>query len=214
VQLNACDGVECDGKAEQPRERVASPSEALRLLEVVPDRDRALWATAFFAGLRRGELLGLRWEDVDLAGRRLRIERSYDPAARKFVKPKTRRGTRKVIIPDLLVPYLAGHSNRTEGLVFAPEAGSGEVPVNDAKVRERAYAAWGAAGLQRIGLHECRHTYASLMIAAGVNIKTISESMGHASIVITLDRYGHLLDGELEQAATKLNAYLAGHAAA
>jgi integrase len=114
-----------------------------------------------------------------------------------------------VVIPDLLVPYLAQHSNRTQGLVFAPEGGSGLVPVNDAKVRERAYKAWDAAGLQRIELQECRHTCASLMIAASVNLTTISRSIGHASIKITIDRYGHLLPGELESAESKLEAYLA-----
>jgi integrase len=64
------------------------------------------------------------------------------------------------------------------------------------------------AGLQPIGFHECRHTYASLMIAAGVNIKALSTFMGHASVTITLDRYGHMLPGGEEEAAALLDAYL------
>jgi integrase len=66
------------------------------------------------------------------------------------------------------------------------------------------------AGLERITLHECRHTFASLMIAAGVNAKTLSTYMGHANISITLDRYGHLMPGNEAEAAGMLNAYLAG----
>ena len=73
---------------------------------------------------------------------------------------------------------------------------------------ERADRAWSAARLQRITLHECRHTFASLMIAAGVNAKALSEYMGHANISITLDRYGHLMPGNEDEAAGMLDAYL------
>jgi len=66
-----------------------------------------------------------------------------------------------------------------------------------------------AAGLDRITLHECRHTFASLMIAAGVNAKALSEYMGHANISITFDRYGHLMPGNEAEAAVLLDAYLA-----
>jgi integrase len=76
-------------------------------------------------------------------------------------------------------------------------------------VVDRAHKAWREAGLNPIGLHECRHTYASLLIAAGVNPKAISTYLGHASITITLDRYGHLMPGNEEQAAGQLNQYLA-----
>ncbi len=65
-------------------------------------------------------------------------------------------------------------------------------------------------GLQPIGLHECRHTFASLMIAAGVNTKALSTYIGHASIAITMDRYGHLMPGSEAEAAERLDAYLKG----
>ena len=67
---------------------------------------------------------------------------------------------------------------------------------------------WKAAGLERITFHQCRHTYASLMIAAGVNAKALSTFMGHANISITLDRYGHLMPGSEAEAAGLLDAYL------
>ena len=72
----------------------------------------------------------------------------------------------------------------------------------------RARAAWAKAGLSPIALHECRHTYASFMIAAGVNAKALSTYMGHASITVTLDRYGHLMPGNEREAAGMLAAYL------
>lgn len=74
---------------------------------------------------------------------------------------------------------------------------------------ERSRKAWETAGLERIGLHEARHTFATLMLAAGVNVKALSTYMGHASITITLDRYGHLMPGNEAEAAGLLDAYLA-----
>ena len=73
----------------------------------------------------------------------------------------------------------------------------------------RAERSWRSAGLKPIGLHECRHTCASYFIAAGVNAKTLSTFLGHASITVTLDRYGHLFPGSEAEAAGLLDAYLA-----
>ncbi len=75
-------------------------------------------------------------------------------------------------------------------------------------MQRAADAIWKKAGLQRITPHECRHSYASLMIAAGVNAKSLSQFMGHANISITLDRYGHLMPGSEEEAAGLLDGYL------
>jgi integrase len=91
------------------------------------------------------------------------------------------------------------------GLVFGVSAVS---PFCDTTLRERGERAWKKAKLQRISLHECRHTFASLMIAAGVNAKALSTYMGHATIAITLDRYGHLMPGNEGEAADLLDAYL------
>ena len=75
-------------------------------------------------------------------------------------------------------------------------------------LRKRSIRVWKAAKLTPITLHECRHTFASLMIAAGVNAKALSTYMGHATIAITLDRYGHLMPGNEKEAAGLLDAYL------
>jgi len=72
----------------------------------------------------------------------------------------------------------------------------------------RARKAWRIAGMQPITLHECRHTYAAFMIAAGINAKALSTYMSHTSITVTLDRYGHLLPGNEHQAATTLDRWL------
>jgi integrase len=186
-----------------------------------------LWATALYAGLRAGELAALKWEDVDLLKGIIRVDRSYDPKARTFVAPKSRAGRRTVPIAAVLRDVLVRHRMRTgraEGLVFG---GGPERPFTSSNVRRRALTAWrrarterakelgiragdARAGFEPITLHEARHTFASLMIAAGVNAKALSTYMGHSSITITFDRYGHLIPGNEEEAAELLDAYLAG----
>jgi len=92
----------------------------------------------------------------------------------------------------------------SEGFVF----GSENAPFTGTPTIVRANDAWKAAKLEAVTLHECRHAFASLMIAAGVNAKALSTYMGHATIGITLDRYGHLMPGNEDQAAGLLDAYL------
>jgi integrase len=114
-----------------------------------------------------------------------------------------------VPIAAMLRDFLIEHrlqSGRTRGLVFGRTA---TTPFRPKSLTDRADAAWREAKLERITLHECRHTYASLMIAAGVNAKALSTYMGHANISITLDRYGHLMPGNEDGAAGLLDAYLA-----
>jgi integrase len=207
VGVNPTSGLELPAM-EGARDRIASPAEAAELLAALPERDRALWATAMYAGLRRGELLALRWEDVDLGAGVMHVERSWD-VKEGAVGPKSRAGRRTVPIPAVLRDYLVEHklrSGRRVGLVF----GTGYAqPFTPSNVRKRANTAWIRAGFEPIGLHECRHTFASLMIAAGVNAKSLSTYMGHSSVTITLDRYGHLMPGNETEAAQRLDAYLA-----
>jgi integrase len=170
------------------RDRIASPEEASSLLRVLPEADRALWATAFYAGLRRGELRGLRWGDVDLSAGVIHVRRAWDDRV-GAISPKSKAGLRDVPIVAALRTILLEHrlrSGRSEGFVFGSSA---SVPFSPQSVRERALRVW--KDVQPIGLHEARHTFASVLIFAGVNVKAISTYMGHSSITITLDRYGH-----------------------
>jgi len=189
------------------RERVASPQEAAALIAAVPERDRAVWAAAFYAGLRRGELQALTDGDVDLAEGVIRVRKSWDKAA-GLVDPKSRAGVRKVPVVGVLRSHLAAHRLR-RGSIGGFFFGGGR-PFSAETLQARADAAWKKAKLERIGLHDARHTYASLSIAAGVNAKALSTYMGHASITITLDRYGHLMPGNESEAAELLDRYLTG----
>jgi integrase len=206
------------------RLRIAPPEEAAVLIAAAPAEDRAIWAAAMYAGLRLGELEALDVEDVDLATGVIRVEWNWDPVERERVRPKSEAGRRTVPIPAVLRDHLL---DRRMDLVW--ERGfffgrSADEPFDRDGLRRRAKTAWGGVNamerwhaeahdrdprlLQLLTPHDCRHTYASFMIAAEVNPKALSTYMGHANISITLDRYGHLFPGNEEEAAGLLDAYL------
>ena len=189
------------------RERIADPAEAAELLAALPASERALWATALYAGLRRSELRALRVSDLDLATGVIKVTRSWDDEEGEQEDGKTAAARRKVPVAGMLRDELDEHllltGRRGDDLVFGLTAEDAFVP---STVRSRALAAW--EGRQPITLHEGRHTFASLMIAAGVNAKALSTYMGHASISITFDRYGHLMPGNEDEAAGLLDSYL------
>lgn len=190
------------------RRRIASPSEVRSLLLALRRDDQALWGTAFYAGLRLGEIAALRWSDVDLAALSISVERGYDFRNQQIIETKN-RDARRVPIADHLHGLFTAHleaGGRDHGLIFGVTP---EGPFRDTAVRRRAVAAWQRAGLDPIMLHEARHTFASTMIAAGIDAKSISVFMGHADIQTTFDIYGHLMPRGEEEAVKRLNAYLA-----
>lgn len=193
------------------RERFATREEAAALIEALPASERALWATAFYGGLRRGELRAARWAHVDLAAGLIYVQRSWDDVEGEG-EVKSPASRRRVPITPALGGYLEAHraasgrAGEREALVFGRSASEPFIP---STARNRALAAWQAASLPPITLHECRHTFASLMIAAGCNAKALSVVMGHESITITFDRYGKLMPGGESEVGRLLGVYLA-----
>ena len=189
------------------RDRIASPEEATKLLDALPENDRGLWATAAYAGLRAAELQALEHHDVDLERGLIYVRRSWDPRE-GVIEPKSRAGRRTVPIVAALRSHLAAHllrQRRRSGLVFGR---SESLPFDPRALAIRADEAWKDAQLERITLHELRHTCASIFIAAGVNAKALSSYLGHASVTITYDRYGHLMPGSEDEAVALVDAYL------
>jgi integrase len=194
---------------------IIAPAVAAQLLDVLPAEDRALWATALYAGLRYGELRALRWSAVDLAGGSIRVAESWDPKE-GAIAPKTKNSQRTTPLPGLLRDYLMEHriaagEPPVDALVFGDSKAK---PFQAATIYRRADRAWEAQVLGRLRLHQARHTYASFMIAAGVNAKALSSFMGHSSIKVTFDLYGHLMPGTEAEAAALLDSYLQAGTAA
>lgn len=206
------------------RERIASAAEAAALLEALPRTERALWATAFYAGLRRGELRALRWSDVDLGRSEIRVQRSWDQYE-GALDPKSDTSARTVPILAILRDYLDAHKistgrggadlvfgrTATKAFVATTVAARADRARGQANLRERKRAERERCKprlLERMTLHECRHTFVSLLIDAGVNAKAIQTFMGHATIEMTFDQYGHLIPGSRDQARELVDGYL------
>jgi integrase len=207
VAVNPTRELELPSARNRPK-RIASALEAAALLAALPASERALWATAFYAGLRRGELRALRWSDVDLGRSEIRVERSWDQYE-GALDPKSDTSIRTVPILAVLRDNLDARKLATErdgsDLVFGRTRSEAFVPSTS---DNRAKRAWKAAKLQRITLHECRHTFASLLIDAGVNAKALQTFMGHSTIQMTFDLYGHLMPGSREQARELVDRYI------
>jgi integrase len=197
-----------------------SPDEVRRLLEAASgDRLEALYVLAINTGMRRGELLGLKWSDVDLEGGRLSIRRTLtrtDNGKRVTLgEPKTKGSRRTVRLTQRAIEALRSHLERQlgdieaagdlyydRGLVFTTETGT---PINPSNLRQRSFAPLlKRAGLPHIRFHDLRHTCATLLLSKGVHPKFVQELLGHASIAITLDTYSHMLPGMGDQTATAM----------
>lgn len=189
--------------------RFATATEARQLLATLPEGDRPIWATALYAGLRRGELKALRVNHVSLEENVIHVESGWDDIEGE--QETKGRNRRRVPISKALREQLLAHlmvsGRRGDDLLFGRTA---SLPFDARRLTVRADEAWEVAELNRITLHECRHTFASLMIAAEVNAKALCDYMGHSSIKVTFDQYGHLMPGNEEQAAGLLDTYLEG----
>ncbi|MGH9408280.1 MAG: site-specific integrase, partial [Vicinamibacterales bacterium] len=172
--------------------------------------DYAIVMVGIYGGLRRGELFALQWGDIDAARAkgpgRLRIQRSVYQG--EITTPKTEHSVRVVDVPRLVLKALERHKADcppSDGdYVFRTAEGT---PIDPDNWYKREFpAVRKRAKLRSIGLHALRHTYASLLINAGENLKYVSRQLGHASIQITADLYGHLFKETSTAAMRRLNA--------
>jgi integrase len=175
-----------------------------RLLAAADDRYRPLLATALFTGLRLGELLGLTWTDIDLAGGLAKVRKQLDRRGAR-VRPKTERAIREVELMPALARTLQVHKEqqfalghaRADDFVFCTAIGT---PLHYRNVVRRgldaAVARANLASNPRLRFHDLRHTFASLLIAEGLDVVFVSRQLGHASTSVTLNVYAHLFDRE------------------
>jgi integrase len=175
-------------------------------------------ALALSTGMRRGELLGLRWQDIDLNSGTLRVVQSLEQtkAGLRFKAPKTKHGRRTITLPPSIAAELRMHWKQQQeqrlalGLGKAPETAlvfptwAGKPRSPGALTKEWTRAMKGAD--MKVTLHALRHTHASSLIAAGVDVLTISRRLGHASPTITLGVYGHLYSNTDDRAAQIMEA--------
>jgi integrase len=179
-----------------------------------------LASLALGTGARRGELLALRWRDIDFDSRRLTIEQALEQTAEHGIRTKetkTKHARRTISLPAHIVAELrAHHAAQAEqrlalGMGRAPEdatvlAGLDGKPLSPDTVSKQWERTMDALGRPEITLHSLRHTHASMLIASGMDILTISRRLGHANPTVTLNVYGHLIAGSDDKAAQIMEA--------
>src|ERR687885_1253717 len=206
VQRNVADTVKPPRPA--PTEISAlSAAETRRLLEAADgDRLEALYVLAVHTGMRQGELLALRWQDVDMENAVVSVRRTVTRSGGRvaFGEPKTKKSRRSIRLTPQAVEALRRHLKRQlqdieilgdryqdQGLVFTTDTGA---PINPSNLRQRSFAPLlKRAGLPHMRFHDLRHTCATLLLSRGVHPKFVQEPLGHATIAITLDTYSHVM---------------------
>ena len=188
----------------------------------MPQRLEALYVLAVTAGLRQGELLGLKWEDIDFERETLQVRRALlgskkgDPI---FGAPKTAKGKRSVKLTGKALEALRGHRElqvterqrldelwQEHGLIFTTRIGT---PLNRHNLVNRSFKPLlGRAHLPNIRFHNLRHTCATLMLSGEIHPKVVQELLGHANVTITLDTYSHVLPNMQGEAAGKMDSML------
>ena len=191
------------------------PDDIARLLDVAAEPYRALYLLALTTGLRRGELLGLRWGDVDLQKGLLFVRRSLTRVRQgnhyviREGPTKSRLSRRTIDLSPETVQVLLQHpagDDPARDYVFHSRTGG---PIDPSNLDTSFRRDLAAAGLPEIRFHDLRHTHASLLITAGVHPKAIQARLGHASIQTTLNIYGHLMPSAFEGVGAQLDGLLA-----
>ena len=199
------------GEEEKEKIRILTLVEIKVFLEVEADiRYRTLFMLAIFSGARQGELLGLKWTDIDWFNNQVHIQRTYNKG--KWYRPKSKNSDRKIdlgpsMMADLKKWRIACPKSNLD-LIFPNGVGH---PINQANMLNRHFfPALKAAEIPRIRFHDLRHTYASLLIEQGENIKYIQNQLGHSSPTVTLDVYAHIMNPVNQESARRLENSIFG----
>lgn len=198
---------------------VLTAEEVRTLLTTVRgDRWEALLATALATGMRFGELLGLRWGDVDLTGRTVHVQRQLQRDG-TYTEPKTAKGRRTIDLPATCVATLKEHKRQQneERLLVGPEWQHNDLvfcthqgkPLAQRNVFRAFKLILDRAALPDVSFHALRHTAATLLLLQGVHPKVVQERLGHSNISMTLDTYSHLIPSMGRAAADQLDALFA-----
>ena len=209
-------------RVERPEVQPFTPDQARTFLRAIEgDRLEALYSVALAIGLRRGEALGLRWDDIDLDKNTLTVRASLQRVEGRLqlVQPKTVRSRRTIALPQSAVTALRSHRVRKlqerllagsrwqdSGFVFTTTIGT---PLEPRNVYRHFQGALERAGLPRKRFHDLRHTCASLLLAQGVHPRVVMEILGHSQIGLTMNTYSHVIPELQREAAGRMDALLA-----
>ena len=206
--------------------RALTPEEIRKLLGACMDDAHTIVGTAILSGMRRAEIFGLPWESLDFKNNQIHVKQSLYVKTGKYwaesergyvlISPKSKASIRSIDMSPMLRKILLEHrmacGNPEKGLVFVNSEGNPVDPDNF--VKRRFLPAVKAAGIGKVRFHDLRHTFGSLKLEQGENIKYVQVQMGHSDIKVTLDVYGHLLKDSNPAAAAKTDRLIFGDKAA
>ena len=222
VARNICDAVDAPRVPKKEMQALTGEQAQQFLAVAAGDPLEALYVVALTTGMRQGELLGLKWTDLDLAVGTVQVRRTITRLAKKgftVSEPKTAKSRRKIHLTHLAIEALKRHRIRQneaklaagpawdeQGWVFCNTVGR---PIEVGNMIRRSFRRiLTKAELPIIRFHDLRHSAASLLLSLGVHAKIVQELLGHSQISLTLDTYSHVLPSLQEEAVNRLNTLL------
>ena len=216
ITANPTDG--CALPKLEHREMNTLPSEQLAsfLHEAKESGVFEMYYIELATGLRRGELLALRWDDLDFATGKLRIDKQVCPVGGKLIvsEPKTKAANRTIILPHVMLEVLAEYKKGIFSDLMFPSRIKPDQLIDLGYVRKRLQVILDWAGCKRVRFHDLRHTFATMSLENGMDIKTLSAIVGHVSSATTLNTYTHITDEMRRKAAMSIDQGIAGVEAA
>ena len=195
-----------------PEVAVLTPAEMQRLLiQAQEDGFYEMFLLDISTGLRRGELLGLQWDDIDFKKCELRVNKQvrYDKKVLKITEPKTKAANRTIVLPKELVEVLKEYKQRVKSKwLFPSPVKSEDVPRDPTACRKSLDKILVRAGCKHVPFHALRHTFATQSLRYGMDIKTLASVIGHESVETTLNVYSHVTDEGMRTAAKTIDRAL------
>ena len=212
IRINPAVG--CKLPPKKAREmQVLTQNEIIRFLHQAKEEGcYELFLLELGTGMRRGEILALKWSDLDFATGELRIERQvYIIKAEVIISaPKTKASIRTVILPPSLLKTLVAYKETVDSEWMFPSPTDNGRPRNPSSVRKRLQLILERAGCKKVRFHDLRHTFATMALEHGMDVKTLSATIGHVSSATTLDIYSHITDTMQRQAAVHIDRKIGG----
>jgi integrase len=218
IARNVCDAVSPPRRAHYEIQPLSMEQSQQLLAAAKGHPLEALFVLALTTGMRRGEILALKWQDIDFTHNTLHVRRIFTrrPGNRYIeAEPKTEKSRRSIMLASLVVELLKEHRTRQldaklqagdawqdYGLVFCTSVGT---PLNPNKVIDRFKTLLKKAGLPPIRFHDLRHSAATILLSMGIHPKVVQELLGHNQISMTMDIYSHVMPTMQKDAMSKLN---------